>query len=99
MADATSDAPQRRAHWLLAGRVQGVGFRWFVQRTAGRHGIDGDVRNLADGRVEVRAAGDAERLAAFLDDVRQGPPGGRVDGVEQLDPDPDLRFDGFDIRF
>ena len=85
------------AHWRVAGRVQGVGFRWFVLQAARRHGVRGDVRNLPDGRVEIRAAGQADRVAAFLGEVRHGPQGARVDRVEQLEPDSTLRFREFDI--
>ena len=59
--------------YLVSGRVQGVGFRWFVLRHAERDGLTGFARNLPDGRVEVVATGDAgahERLAAAL---RAGP--------------------------
>ena len=87
-----------RAHWLVAGRVQGVGFRWFVLRCARRHGLRGDVRNLPDGRVEVRAAGDAPGIAAMVEDLEQGPLAARVDFVEQLPPEPGLSFEGFEIR-
>ena len=87
------------AHWLVSGRVQGVGFRWFVQQAARRCGVPGDVRNLADGRVEIRVSGAADRIAALLSEVRQGPPGARVEDVEDLVPDPDLTHDGFEVRF
>jgi acylphosphatase len=86
------------AHWRVAGRVQGVGFRWFVLQAAERHAIRGDVRNLPDGRVEIRAVGHAEQLAAFREEATLGPPGARVDRVQQLEPDATLRFRGFDIR-
>jgi acylphosphatase len=92
-------APDRDLeHWLVTGRVQGVGYRWFVVQAARRRGLRGDVRNLPDGRVEVRAAGPAQRLASLRDDLGEGPPGARVDAVDSLEPDPGLRFDGFDVR-
>jgi acylphosphatase len=87
----------RAVHWLIAGRVQGVGFRYFVRETARRNGVRGDVRNLPDGRVEMRASGDD--LGPFLREVRRGPVGSRVDDVESLPPDSALEFDGFEIRF
>jgi acylphosphatase len=49
-------------HYIVKGRVQGVGFRWFVQREAFEIGLRGWVRNTADGDVEVLAAGSEERL-------------------------------------
>jgi acylphosphatase len=84
--------------WLVSGRVQGVGFRFHVKMAARRHGLTGDVRNLPDGRVEVRAQGPAEPMAALLATVRGGPPGSRVDEVETTRLDPNIRFDRFDIR-
>ena len=84
-------------HWFISGRVQGVGFRYHVLEAARRHGVDGDVRNLPDGRVEMRAVGG--NLEAFLDEVRRGPHGSRVDGVEVVAADPARLFDGFQIRF
>ena len=50
-------------HYLVKGRVQGVGFRWFVQREAAEIGLRGWVRNTEDGHVEIVAAGSAEDLA------------------------------------
>jgi acylphosphatase len=69
-----------------------------VLQAARRHGIRGDVRNLPDGRVEIRAAGQAEQVAAFLEEARQGPRDACVDRVERLSPETTLRFRGFDIR-
>ncbi len=85
-------------HWLLSGRVQGVGFRWFVCNVARRHAMHGDVRNLPDGRVELRASGGREEMERFLDEVRAGAPGSRVDGIESLTAEQGLSFDGFDVR-
>ncbi len=84
---------------MVSGQVQGVGFRWFVQQAARRRGVPGDVRNLADGRVEIRVSGAADQIAALLSEVRQGPPGARVEGVENLVPDPDLTLEDFEVRF
>lgn len=65
----------------ISGRVQGVGFRFFVLGAARRLGIAGNVRNLPDGAVQVEAAGTAEQLAELLEALRQGPPLSRVDDV------------------
>ena len=68
--------------FLVSGRVQGVGFRYFTQDIARREGLTGLVRNLPDGRVEVIAEGDdtaVDRLEAAL---RQGPPRSRIDRIE-----------------
>ena len=92
-------ADRTSAHWVVSGRVQGVGFRWFVQQAARRRRVLGDVRNLADGRVEIRVSGAADQMAELLSEVRQGPPGARVEGVENLVPDPDLTLEDFEVRF
>jgi acylphosphatase len=67
----------------LSGRVQGVGFRWFVRAAAQELGIAGRVRNLPDGRVELEAAGEPEALEAFRRRLREGPPGSRVGTLEE----------------
>jgi acylphosphatase len=68
-------------HFLIQGRVQGVGFRWFVHREANELELRGWVRNTDDGDVEVVAAGDAEDLAELRASVKRGPRGSRVDRV------------------
>ncbi len=70
-----------------------------MQQAARRRSLPGDVRNLADGRVEIRVSGAAEQIAALLTEVRQGPPGARVEGVENLAPDPDSTYEQFEVRF
>ncbi len=88
----------RGARWLLAGRVQGVGFRWFTVRTAQRLGLRGSVRNLPDGRVEVLAAGPPETLRALDDALRAGPGMARVDNVEKVDvPPQEIRSNTFEV--
>ncbi len=67
--------------YTVCGRVQGVGFRWFVLRHAERNGLTGYARNLSDGRVEVVANGDAESHERLADALRRGPGGARVDDV------------------
>lgn len=86
------EGTRRRERWLVSGRVQGVGFRWFVADAARRLELAGDVRNLPDGRVEVRVAGPARALAALARDVGSGPPSARVSGVQraELAEDPGL---------
>lgn len=71
--------------YLISGRVQGVGFRIFAWTMASREGLQGWVRNLPDGRVEVSAEGESEALERFERHVRQGPPGARVEHVEAGD--------------
>ena len=67
--------------FLVRGRVQGVGFRYFVLGEARSLGINGFTRNLPDGNVEVQAAGDVEALEALAHTLEQGPALSRVDGV------------------
>ena len=66
-------------HFLIQGRVQGVGFRWFVHREASELDLRGWVRNTEDGHVEVVASGTAEDLAELRASLRRGPRGSRVD--------------------
>lgn len=73
---------RRRLQVGISGEVQGVGFRWFVQRLAARLELDGWVTNLSDGTVEVVAEGPQARLDALLAALRQGPPSAIVAGVE-----------------
>jgi acylphosphatase len=81
--------------FLISGRVQGVGFRWFARETADREGVHGWVRNLPDGRVEALAEGDAEALERFERSLRHGPRGARVDDIEVDSLPPTGRDTGF----
>jgi acylphosphatase len=69
--------------YLIAGQVQGVGFRWFVARHARSLGLAGYARNLPDGQVEVVVSGPEEALPAFEQLLRDGPAHARVDRVER----------------
>jgi acylphosphatase len=71
------------------GRVQGVGFRAFVEHAALKRGVQGWVRNRRDGSVEAVFAGPAEIVVALIEACRQGPPGGRVDAVEEFAAGPE----------
>ena len=73
-------------HLEIVGRVQGVGFRWFVRETARRAGLAGWVRNHDDGRVEIAAAGSEAAIAQLTTAARRGPPGARVDHITELPP-------------
>jgi acylphosphatase len=84
--------------FLIAGRVQGVGFRFFAEAAAARDGLHGFVRNLPDGRVEAVAEGDAEAVERFERALRSGPPGARVERVEVSAEAPSGRATGFAIR-
>jgi acylphosphatase len=81
-----SNEPQTLARrYLVRGRVQGVGFRWFVEREAHTLGISGWVRNNPDSSVEVLAMGTTTQLDALQSKLRQGPRAARVDHIEEFD--------------
>ena len=87
--------------YVVAGLVQGVGFRWFVARHGRALGLAGYARNLDDGRVEVVATGsDGAALARLEELLRAGPAHARVDSVEAQDQadDPQIPTRSFDIR-
>lgn len=74
----------RRLRVRVSGRVQGVGFRWFVRRTAEALELAGWVRNSGDGSVELAVEGPERGVAALIDAVREGPEGAHVEAVEEL---------------
>ncbi|RAH97016.1 acylphosphatase [Acuticoccus sediminis] len=80
--------------FLIAGRVQGVGYRAWLQEEAKRRGLRGTVRNLADGRVEAVVIGSYEETDALLSACRQGPPMATVTGIG-LDPVADPGVEDF----
>ena len=84
--------------YVLTGRVQGVGFRWFTHDAAAREGLHGWVRNLADGSVEVVAEGDVESIDRLEAALRRGPAGARVAQVDVEEHAPAGRITGFEIR-
>jgi acylphosphatase len=84
--------------FLISGRVQGVGFRFFAERMARLEGLHGWVRNLPDGRVEAAAEGELDAVDRFEGQLRHGPRGARVDHVEVEDTVPDGRHAGFSVR-
>ena len=69
--------------FLVAGRVQGVGFRWFVEREAAQLNLTGWVRNRENGTVEVMATGTRDRLRALRARLQEGPRSARVDEVQE----------------
>ena len=85
-------------NFLITGRVQGVGFRFFARDAAAREGLHGWVRNLSDGSLEISAEGEAESLDRFERSIRHGPPAARVDEVEVSDLGVTGRETGFEIR-
>lgn len=73
--------------FYVSGRVQGVGFRFFAERTAATLGVSGYVKNLFDGRVEVYAVGSAEQMDAMKIALQRGPRMAGVDRVDEHDAD------------
>ncbi len=84
--------------FLVRGRVQGVGFRWFVEREACLLHVAGWVRNNADSTVEIFAQGTRDQLAGLHSRLREGPRAARVDAVEVKDADPTPGLASFQIR-
>jgi acylphosphatase len=83
--------------FLISGRVQGVGFRWFAESAAARDGLHGWVRNLPDGRVEAQAEGEADAVERFERALRRGPGAARVDEVDVESVMPTGRDTGFSV--
>jgi acylphosphatase len=79
---AADTADRLRLEATVRGRVQGVGFRYFVWREANALGLDGWVANRPDGAVDCRAEGGRETLERFVDRLREGPPGAWVERVD-----------------
>lgn len=71
--------------YVISGRVQGVGFRYFAERVANQLGIRGYVKNLSTGSVEVYAIGDEPALEEFKRHLAEGPRSARVTGIEESD--------------
>jgi acylphosphatase len=90
-------AKRMARRFLISGRVQGVGYRYFAKCSAQEAGVTGWARNLPDGRVEVHGNGTAAQLDDFEGRLRQGPRFGEVRAVESEDA-PVLELSGFTIR-
>lgn len=85
-----------RKGYRLTGRVQGVGFRWWTQKTARELGLSGTVRNCADGSVEIHVRGPDDAMDTFSDRIQSGPRAARVESVEEIESQGGLP-DGFRI--
>lgn len=77
-----SDQLEQTAGFLVSGRVQRVGFRWWTRRTASHLGLSGTVRNLADGTVEIQVCGSPAAITKFRDLLRVGPPAAVIESVQ-----------------
>lgn len=90
--------PTQARRFLVRGRVQGVGFRWFVEREAHILGIAGWVRNRSDGTVEVLAIGSRDQLSGLRSRLREGPRAARVDDVQEAEAEPVKGLNSFRIE-
>lgn len=84
--------------YIVRGRVQGVGFRWFVDHEARQLGMTGWVRNNLDGSVETLAVGNEQQHATLSRKLRQGPRAARVDDVQELQAEQVPGLDTFRIE-
>ena len=82
----------------VRGRVQGVGFRYFVQNAAIRLGLMGNVRNCPDSTVEIVAEGNARAIADLIEQVKQGPRLARVERVDAADIPVEGKYGSFSIE-
>jgi len=86
-----------RLHVVVRGHVQGVGFRWFVLKRARALALTGQVRNRPDGTVEAEAEGARSSLEEWLQQLREGPTGARVERVHEAWSEESSGFEGFEI--
>ena len=93
-----SNRPAERLEATVRGRVQGVGYRYFVLRIAGRQGLTGWVANQQDGSVRCVVEGPPDELDRIETRLRDGPPGAVVDAVQAVRMPATGRFDRFEVR-
>jgi acylphosphatase len=84
--------------YLISGRVQGVGFRFFAEHWANQLGISGYVKNCWDGTVEAYAIGDAAVLEEFKSHLAEGPQSARVDGIQESEEQVNSRYKRFVVE-
>ncbi len=86
-------------HYKITGRVQGVGFRYFTTKKAEALNLNGWVKNMTDGSVEVLLSGEEESIEEMLKHLREGPKSARVDKIIEISTtDKPEEFDGFTVR-
>ncbi len=84
--------------FVISGNVQGVGFRFFTQRSAARHQVVGYVRNLKNGSVESLAEGNAEAVENFKNDLITGPIYSKVEHLEETVLEPNNLYSSFRVE-
>lgn len=90
---------KKQIHCIIKGDVQGIGYRYFVVREASRLNINGWVKNLYNGDVEVVAEGDEEKIERLLKEFRSGHPYARVDDIYIEWYPPENKYDRFFVKF
>jgi len=90
---------QAARRFVVKGRVQGVGYRYFAIRAAAQTGVSGTVRNLPDGSVEAIAEGTDEAIAGFRRELTRGPSYSQVTSVEEAPLEPTGRYHGFNVVY
>jgi acylphosphatase len=88
----------RAKHMIVHGRVQGVGFRYFVQHAGNRLGVVGDVRNCPDSTVEIVVQGSEKQITEFIKQVEKGPALARVERVDVVDVPVQGTYNTFSIE-
>ena len=88
-----------RQRYIVTGKVQGVGFRYWTHHTASSYGLIGWVRNLADGSVELVAEGDIPILQQFEKELWQGPISSKVTQVAPCETDLQEQLTQFNVRY
>jgi acylphosphatase len=84
--------------YVVKGRVQGVGFRFFTENVANRLGLSGYVKNCADGTVEAYAVGNAAALEEFKTQLAEGPRSARVDHVQEIEEQVNRSYSRFVVE-
>lgn len=94
-----SDKESVIKHLKIEGRVQGVGFRYYTRKTANKYAINGWVKNMEDGTVEVVLAGAEKAVLKMMEKLKDGPSSARVTGMEEIPIDrTDGDFQSFTVR-
>ncbi len=84
--------------FFISGIVQGVGYRFFAQRSAARHQVKGYIQNLADGRVEALVEGSEKAVEAFKQDLLTGPVYSKIEDIEEIVLEPTGLYSTFRIE-
>lgn len=90
---------EAHAHIIVSGMVQGVGFRYFVYRTASRMDLTGWVKNLPNGEVEIEVEGSKGMIESFIKELPTGNPSAVVKNIDVDWKNPTGKYSGFEITF